>query len=129
MTSEFNPTPSGFGDRLSSVAGEAKSRATDLGRKAVESADQARSDAASGLRAAAENLDERADDMPGGPRAAGAARRTARALSAGADYVRDTSARDMMGDAMEVVKNNPGVALLGAVAVGFLVARALSSRD
>ncbi len=67
--------------------------------------------------------------MPGGPRAAGAARRTARAFSAGADYVRDTSARDMMGDAMEVVKNNPGVALLGAVAVGFLVARALSSRD
>jgi hypothetical protein len=35
----------------------------------------------------------------------------------------------MMGDAMEVVKNNPGAALLGAVAVGFLVARALSSRD
>jgi hypothetical protein len=32
----------------------------------------------------------------------------------------------MMGDLMQLVRNNPGPALLGALALGFLVGRALS---
>jgi ElaB/YqjD/DUF883 family membrane-anchored ribosome-binding protein len=131
MSNEFSPnapgTSSGFGDRVSGVAADAKARAAELGRKTVNAADQARSSAASGLSGAADAVDDKADDI--GAQAAGGTRRAARALSASADYVRDTSVRDMMGDAMDVVKNNPGVALLSAAAVGFLVARALSSRD
>ena len=52
-----------------------------------------------------------------------------RRFPAGADYLRENSARDMVDDAMDVVKNNPGVALLGAVALGFLVGRVFSARS
>jgi ElaB/YqjD/DUF883 family membrane-anchored ribosome-binding protein len=120
-------SPSGFGDKLSAAATEAKAKATDLGRKATDTADQARSTAAAGLSAAAGAIDSNADE--GANRARRAAHRTADALSSGANYIRDNSVRDMMEDAMDVVKNNPGAALLGAVAVGFLVGRVFSSRN
>jgi ElaB/YqjD/DUF883 family membrane-anchored ribosome-binding protein len=116
-------SPSPFTDK---VFDEAKARAADLARKATDTADQARSTAAAGLSAAASAIDDRAHE--GANRLSRAAHRTANALSSGADYIRDTSVRDMMDDAMEVVKNNPGAALLGAVAIGFLVGRAFSSR-
>jgi ElaB/YqjD/DUF883 family membrane-anchored ribosome-binding protein len=119
--------PSNLTDKLSVAAGEAKSRAADLGRKAAESADQARSSAAAGLSTAAGAIEDGANE--GGKRARRAAQATTKALSSGAEYLRDNSARDMLDDAMDVVKNNPGVALLGAVALGFLVGRAFSSRS
>jgi ElaB/YqjD/DUF883 family membrane-anchored ribosome-binding protein len=116
--------PSAFSDKLSD---EAKARAADLARKATDKADQARSAAAAGLGAAAGAIDDNADDAAN--RASRAAHRTANALSTGADYIRDNSVRDMMDDAMDVVKNNPGAALLGAIAIGFLVGRAFSPRN
>jgi ElaB/YqjD/DUF883 family membrane-anchored ribosome-binding protein len=120
-------SPSNFNDKLSAAANETKARAADLGRKATDTADQARTTAAAGLGAAAGAIADNADK--GANRARRAAHRTADALSSGADYIRDTSVRDMMDDATEMVKNNPGAALLGAVAIGFLVGRAFSSRN
>lgn len=130
MTNEFNST--GFAsdtasDKLSAAASAAKARAADLGRKTADTADQARSAAADGLSNAGEAIEEGAAE--GGHRVRRAARATAKALSGSADYIRDNNARDMMEDALDVVKNNPGVALLSAVALGFLVARAFHSRD
>jgi ElaB/YqjD/DUF883 family membrane-anchored ribosome-binding protein len=120
-------SPSASNDRLSAVATEAKARAENLGRKATETADQARSSVAAGLSAAASAVDKNGNE--GANRVRGAAHRTANALSSGADYIRDNSVRDMMDDAMGLVKSNPGAALLGAVAIGFLVGRAFSSRN
>ena len=117
-----NPT-----DKLSAAATEGKARTADLGRSAADSVDQARSSAAAGLSTAAGAIEDGAKE--GGQRARRAAQATANALSSGADYLRDNSARDMVDDAMDVVKNNPGVALLGAVALGFLVGRVFSSRS
>lgn len=130
MPNESNST--GFasgnaGDKLSAAASEAKARIADLGWKAADTADQARSAAAARLSNAGEALEEGAAE--GGNRVRRAAHATAKALSGSADYIRDNSARDMMDDAMDVVKNNPGVALLGAAALGFVVGRAFSSRD
>ena len=119
--------PSNLNEKLSAAATEAKSRAADLGRKVTDTADQARSSAAAGLSSAAGAIEDGA--VEGSNRARRAAHATAKALSSGADYIRDNSARDMVDDAMDVVKNNPGVALLGAVAIGFLVGRAFSSRS
>jgi ElaB/YqjD/DUF883 family membrane-anchored ribosome-binding protein len=119
--------PSNLHDTLSAGATDAKSRAAELGRKGTETADQARSSAAAGLSAAAGAIEEGA--VEGSKRARRAAHATANALSSSADYIRDNSVRDMLDDATDVVKNNPGVALLGAVAIGFLVGRAFSSRD
>ena len=119
--------PSNLTDKLSAAATEGKARAAELGRKGADTADQARSSAAAGLSTAAGALEDGANE--GGKRARRAAQATANALSSGADYLRDSSAREMVDDAMGVVKNNPGVALLGAVALGFLVGRAFSSRS
>lgn len=113
-------TPPSFNERLSAAASEAKARAADT-------ADQARSTVAAGLSAAAGSIDDKAEK--GANRASRAAHRTANALSTSADYIRDNSVREMMDDAMDVVKNNPGAALVGAVAIGFLVGRAFSSRN
>jgi ElaB/YqjD/DUF883 family membrane-anchored ribosome-binding protein len=119
--------PSNVSDKVAAAANEAKSRAADLGRKVSDTADHARANAAAGLSSAADAIDDQADE--GATRARRAAHRTANALSSGAGYIRDNSARDMMDDAVDMVKNNPGVALLGAVAIGFFVGRAFSSRS
>jgi hypothetical protein len=116
----------GFSEKSSTATSEAKARASDLGRKAAESVDQVRKTAAGGLGTAAGALDEHADALPGGPRIASAAHRAADALTASADYIRDKNVRDMVDDVMKVVKDNPGPALLGAVALGFLVGRSFT---
>lgn len=126
------PSSAGFASGSSppftdKVFDDAKARVADVARKATDTADQARSSAAAGLSAAASAIEDKADE--GANRASRAAHRTANALSSGADYIRDNRVRDMMGDAMDVVKNHPGPALLGAVAIGFLVGRAFSSRN
>jgi ElaB/YqjD/DUF883 family membrane-anchored ribosome-binding protein len=126
-SSDFSPGPPSFNDKLSSAATEAKSKAADLGRKAADTVDQARPATAAGLSAAAGSIDDNADQAT--HLAQRAAHRTAHALSASAEYIRDNSVREMMDDAMAVVKNNPGAALLGAAAIGFIVGRAFSSRS
>jgi ElaB/YqjD/DUF883 family membrane-anchored ribosome-binding protein len=120
-------SPPNSNDKLSGAATEAKARAENLGRKATETADQVRSTVAAGLSAAAGAVDKNADE--GANRVRRAAHRTANALASGADYIRVKRIREMMDDAMDVAKSNPGAALLGALAIGFLVGRALSSRD
>ena len=55
-----------------------------------------------------------------------AAHSAADAVSHGAEYVRDTHMRTMMGDLVAVNRRNPGPSLLGAAAPGFLLGRALS---
>ena len=98
---------------------QGKTTAEDLSRKASRKAEQIRTSAAEGLDSAASAM------QSGGARVASAAQRTGEALASGADYVRAHDARDMMDDLMEIVRNNPGPALLGAVALGFIVGRAV----
>ena len=126
--SSFTPgDPSNLGDKLSAAGTEARAKAENLGRKAADMAEQARPTSAAGLSAAADAIDDNADQVA--DRIRSAAHRTAQAISTSADYIRDNSVQEMVDDAMAVVKNNPGVALLGAVAIGFLVGRAFSSRS
>ena len=120
-TPEANPNdPSSMGERAAGAAAEAQAAASELGRKAARKAEQIRGRTAEGLESAARSMHQ------GGARVASAADRTADALTAGADYVRENELRDMMDDIIEVVRNNPGPALLGAAALGFLIGRAVS---
>jgi cobalamin biosynthesis protein CobD/CbiB len=57
---------------------------------------------------------------------ASAAHSAADAVTQGAEYLRANDVQTMKSDLMEVVRRNPGPALLGAAAVGFLLGRALS---
>lgn len=112
---------------FASGTNDVKARAANLGSKAADSVDRARGSAADQLSSAADAVENGAD--AGATRAKRAAQATANALSSGADYLRENSARDMLDDAVDVVRNNPGVALLGAVALGFIVGRAFTSRS
>jgi hypothetical protein len=118
--------PSGLGDdTLGASAGVSadamgtsvpgKTTAEDRRRRASRKAEQIRA-------SAAESLDSAASAMPtGGARVASAAQRGSEALASGADYVRAHDARDMV----EIIRNNAGPALLGAVALGFIIGRVI----
>jgi ElaB/YqjD/DUF883 family membrane-anchored ribosome-binding protein len=97
-----------------------KTKVQDVGAKAAQRADQARAGAAAGLETVASTLHEKGD------RVASAAHSAADAVTQGAEYLRANDVQTMKSDLMEVVRRNPGPALLGAAAVGFLLGRALS---
>ena len=97
-----------------------KSKAQEVGAKAAQRADQARVSAASGMDTVASNLHEQGDRM------ASAAHSAADAVSHGAEYLRANDVETMLGDFVDVIRRNPGPALLGAAALGFLLGRALS---
>jgi len=106
--------------------GAQQGKAAEMGQKVVDKIDEKRGAAASGMESAASTLREKADTLPGGEKVANAAYRTADAVGAAADYVRQNDLRAMIMDAQTLVKNNPGPALLIAAALGFLVARSFS---
>jgi hypothetical protein len=107
-------------------AAEFKSAAADLGQKAGEKIDKGRSAAAGGIASAAESLHGHANDLPGGERVASLAHGAADKLSSTADYIRGHDLTAMFEDAKTLVKKNPVPALLGAAAIGFLLAKAFS---
>jgi len=88
--------------------------------------DEKREALASGIDSAASTLRARADSLPGGEKVTRAAQGTAEAMEKAAGYVREQDLRGMLDDIQQVVKRNPGVVLLTAVALGFLVARSFS---
>jgi ElaB/YqjD/DUF883 family membrane-anchored ribosome-binding protein len=110
----------------SDALGTSKGNAAQTGQQVVDKIDEQRGAAASGLESAASKLREKADSLPGGERVASAAHRTANAVGAAANYVRENDLKGMMADAQQLVKNNPGPALLIAAALGFLVARSFT---
>jgi hypothetical protein len=118
-----------LGDQLSDFASTAKDKASALGRTTADKIDDNREAAAGGLAAAASTLHEKADALPGGEKVASIAHSAADKLSGTADYVREHDVNGMMADLERLVKANPGPSLVAAAVVGFLVARAFSSRD
>lgn len=127
-TSNTNP-PVGIApgaEKSSDTGSQVQGKASALGRAAADKIDRTRAAAAGGLESAAAALHGQADRLPGGAKVAGSAHAAADALSSTADYVRDNNLKSMTEDVQKLVKNNPGYALLAAVALGFLVARALS---
>jgi ElaB/YqjD/DUF883 family membrane-anchored ribosome-binding protein len=118
-------TPNMVG-QVTEVASEVKRKVSDLGRSAVDKVEENRQAAASGLESAAATLHENAESLPGGDKVTGMAHATANKLNATADYVREHDVNNMMSDLEQVVKNNPGPALLAAAVVGFLIGRAFS---
>jgi hypothetical protein len=106
--------------------GVSKGKAAEMGQKVADTIDQNRGAAASGMESAASALREKADTLPGGEKVANAAHATANAVGVAADYVRDNDLQTMMADVQQLVKNNPGPALLTAAALGFLIARTFS---
>jgi ElaB/YqjD/DUF883 family membrane-anchored ribosome-binding protein len=97
-----------------------KAKVQDVGAKAARGADRARVSAASGLDTLSSTLHKRGDNV------ASAAHHAADAMHSGAEYLRANDVETMMSDLMDAVRRNPGLALLGAAAVGLILGRALS---
>jgi hypothetical protein len=119
----------GLGSQIGGATGRARDKAAELGQAAADTLDSQRHTAASGLSSAADTIRARADQLPGGETVSGLARSAADSLTSTADYVRENDLKGMMADVQQVVKKNPGPALLAAAFVGFLVGRAFTHSD
>jgi hypothetical protein len=120
---------SAAGEQISDVASEAKGKITGMSRTAADKIDDNRDTVAGGLETAASTLHEKAENLPGGENVTRIAHSAADKLSTTADYVRQHDVNRMMADVQEMVKRNPGPALVASAVLGYLVARAFSSRD
>ena len=121
MANEYTPsTPDSTSAEASRAFTTLKAKVQDVGAKAAQRADRARVSAASGLDTVASTLHKRGDNV------ASAAHHAADAVHHGAEYLRANDVETMVGDLMDAVRRNPGPALLGAAALGFVLARVLS---
>jgi hypothetical protein len=125
-TSTAPETSSDLGEKLSNVSSQVKTKASELGRLAADKVDDNRDAAAAGLESAATTIHDKADSLPGGQTTSRVAHVTADKLSATADYIREHDVDSMLSDLYQLVRNNPGPALLGAAVLGFVVARSFS---
>ncbi len=128
-TNVNSPLETNISGRVSDAVEQTKSKLTEFGNAAADKLDQNRVAAAGGLEGAAGSLHQRADSLPGGEKVANIAHSAADKLSATADYVRQNDFNAMVDDVEELVKKNPGPALLFAGALGFLLGRTISSNS
>jgi ElaB/YqjD/DUF883 family membrane-anchored ribosome-binding protein len=122
VTDKISDLASQARDKAADLASQARDKASDLGRSAVRKVDESRSSAASALQSTAETLRSNA---PAGGRIGEMAQSAAATLKSTANYVQQTDVRGMMGDLEQVVRRNPGPALIAAAAFGFLLGSAL----
>jgi ElaB/YqjD/DUF883 family membrane-anchored ribosome-binding protein len=106
--------------RVSDTANQAKDKASEYGRTAVDKLDQGRNTAASALQRTASSL-----RGAGGGRVGDVANRAADTIERTATYMRDHDVRDMMSDVDGAVRRNPGPSLLIGAAFGFLLGSAI----
>ena len=121
MANEYtSSTPDSTSAEASRTYTTLKAKVQDVGEKAARRADRARVSAASGLDTLSSTLHKRGDNV------ASAAHHAADAVHSGAEYLRAHDVETMMSDLKEVIRRNPAASLLGAVALGFILGRALS---
>jgi len=114
-----NPNPSSNAGNAPSAGEQAETAAAALGRSAANKAERMRTRAAAGLESAAQSV------HAGTERAASVGHSAGDALSHSAHYLESRDVRDMLEDLMDIVRNNPAIALLGAAALGFMVGRVM----
>jgi hypothetical protein len=112
--------------RAREAAADLKSKASGVGAEAAETMARARAAAAGGIDSAASALHEGAEALASGSRVRSGANKAADALVTSAEYIRGHDVGAMVDDLLGVVRKNPGPALLGAAALGYLVGRAFS---
>lgn len=108
---------------VSATTEKAQQKMGEVGRAVQETIDENRGTAAQKMQTVASKLHENADSV------AGFAHTAAEKMEASADYVRDHNVKDMAADCEAFVRRHPGQSLIAAVAVGFLLGRAMKSDD
>lgn len=122
-------TGSNLGQRASTAVADAshemREKMDNMAQNAKSKAEQGRQSTAGALDRAADAIHRRAESIPGGRKASEIAHTTADRLQDTASYLREHDFRDMFDDMEGVIRRRPGQALLGALAIGFLVGRSL----
>ena len=108
---------------LANVTSRVQERASELSESASDALHAGRKGAARALGQTAKTLHANAEKLPGGERVTNLAHEAADKIEATARYVRRHSARDMLVDVGELVKEHPGKSLLAAAIVGYLAGR------
>lgn len=124
ITDRLSDTAQGVKQQVTDAASTAKQKISDAGRQASDKIDEKRGPAADALESAASAIHEKAEDLPGGETVKSVAHSAAEKLESTAGYIREHDVRAMLTDVEEIVKRNPGPALLVAAAIGFLIGRA-----
>ncbi len=112
-------------ERVEDIASRTKQKAGEWAETASETVDHQRENVSAGLDRAATTLHEKAANMPGGPQAVNAAHRVADGMETAASYLREHDFADMRDDVVNVCRKYPVQTLISAVAVGFLLGRAV----
>lgn len=114
-----------LGEISTGTAGSLKEKATQLREKAVSAIDEKREQSARVLDSAAAGLHKGAERLPPGGQSSTMAHSAAHKLEGAATYLRDHPVRNVLNDARWFVRGHPSQSLIAAVALGFLVGRAL----
>ena len=110
------------------VAGKAREKSSEFGRKALAAIEERRLSAADGLDGAARRMHERAESIAGGgERISRATHGVADKVEGASRYLRSTDTRDMLTDVEDVVRAHPVRSLFAVLAVGFLAGRLFRS--
>jgi len=114
------------GRQFSQAKDKAEDLAKDVGHQIGQKADDATAAAGRGIQTVAETLREHA---PSGGVVGAAAKTVSETIQSGGRYLEHEKLSGMMEDVTDVIRRNPVPALFIALAAGFLLARALSSRS
>ena len=135
ITETFSTAPNASSDlrpheteQLTDAAAKGKSRASAEERSTAGKVEGMRDGTAEGVDGAATSAHAKARPSPGRPRGGRASQATADTLAHAAEYIRKSDAGSVMADARQLVKDNPGIAMLGAAIIGFVLARAWSRK-
>ena len=128
------PAPSGHGAdderrtdgaeaKLTDAGQQAQAKAAEVGHKAQEKADSALDTAAGSMSHAAETLREMSEGSGGVQEQAGV--KLAEGMEKTAGYLREHDTGQLWDDLEQFVREHPTQAVTGAVAVGFILGRAM----
>ena len=112
-------------DKIVDMTSKMKEKAGQVADAVSDTVDKTRGHAVDGLEQAASTLHEKAGDIVGGPKVTSAAHAIADGMESVADYLRDANFQDMKENALKTCRKYPAQTLIGALAVGFLVGRAI----
>jgi hypothetical protein len=121
----FKNTEGDIRDKIVDVTSKMKEKAGQMAGKMADTVDKTRDQAADGLDRAASTLHDKAEEVPGGPKAIHVAHTIADGMESAAEYLRDANFEDMKESVLDSCRKHPAETLIGALAIGFLVGRAI----
>jgi ElaB/YqjD/DUF883 family membrane-anchored ribosome-binding protein len=114
------------GRQFNQAKDKAEDMAKDVGHQIGQKADDATAAAGRGMQTVADTIREHA---PSSGVVGSAAKTVSETIQSGGRYLESEKFSGMMDDLTDVVRKNPVPTLFIALAVGFLLARAMSSRS